>query len=806
MLTDSIDKPIPAVPRTGRALACARALGSAILCAIILQSFGCAKPKAIVTDELLDPLALPTPWLPGPADLAAARLARLALVSNIPDPLHTKSYPRDLKPDAPPASDPRVDSALAAFDSLEFTEDQEDLKALAIDLRNSTLDDPIAYRTAARKLRKRSNLDPRLKARLDRTIGDDPLKLAGRRQFDGWHRLWARSFNAVAQPIGQSAITGFVIAPFALANSLIHWAAEFTNSEPLSFSDRQALALRQEFLARYPNTTATKKLKKKIARDVVLLEKTLAIRRIRAAESAFEGGSPALAFNHARAAVDILWGHPDSNKSTRKKALKWMEKAEKAVAQGIRLDALSLEAIPTFPEAREEEYRLAQTLLVGPVGVPEFASDVRRYRDARGRSSWGRVEFIRALVQNEDGFEAAARKRLGHLGAKAATRDPMARHAQILLDDEWQNPYGAFRRLHKQGVRNELGWRLAGEWINRPRYPNMPAPLAYLIDTPTILITIILAPLRAIISPWTGSPDFQRGTALAGYRYLFRFPSGEEQRPIIDWLYSYESGQEHWDKALRIADWMPEFGREERSELIEKSADAQLSQAQSLDRRDARSSILRGVAKEFPDSNGGFLAGLQAREEWKNASPQHIRITKEFLLENPAVAGRNGAGIAPRLLNDDPADGELHPEGIILRGGRVLEILLIAEGADDDAPPEKRVRKISKERLKRIASTLEEAVQLNGLIDAESRHSADANRDVYLERAAHGLTDEVDTRAAAQSSFVYRSLRERYGMVRGRESILPFDIVFRGSLGEFSLGAFPRWRNPKETQDAFLYR
>jgi hypothetical protein len=43
-------------------------------------------------------------------------------------------------------------------------------------------------------------------------------------------------------------------------------------------------------------------------------------------------------------------------------------------------------------------------------------------------------------------------------------------------------------------------------------------------------------------------------------------------------------------------------------------------------------------------------------------------------------------------------------------------------------------------------------------------------------------------------------------MVRGRESVLPFDLVLQGSLGDLTLGAFPRWRYPKQTPDAFLYR
>ena len=49
-------------------------------------------------------------------------------------------------------------------------------------------------------------------------------------------------------------------------------------------------------------------------------------------------------------------------------------------------------------------------------------------------------------------------------------------------------------------------------------------------------------------------------------------------------------------------------------------------------------------------------------------------------------------------------------------------------------------------------------------------------------------------------------MRERYGVVRGRESILPFDLVFSGNLQDLQLGAYPKWRPPKATPDAFLYR
>ena len=240
--------------------------------------------------------------------------------------------------------------------------------------------------------------------------------------------------------------------------------------------------------------------------------------------------------------------------------------------------------------------------------------------------------------------------------------------------------------------------------------------------------------------------------------------------------------------------------------LVEKTVEERMAQVEKIDRRDNRTSILTGVAQEFPDSKGGREAGLQARAEHEDKSPQHIRITKSFLLENPDVAGRYGIGLNPVLLNGDDADGELHPDGVVLRGGRILEILLVADGGDKKDPPEQRQRRISAQRLAQIASTLDEAVQRNGLIDVGARQAADANRDTYLERAGLGLTEDIDMRPTAESYYVYQSLRERYGLVRGRDSILPFDLVFQGSLANFGLGAFPRWRYPERTPDAFLYR
>lgn len=742
--------------------------------------------RAVVVDELLEPLGAETTRIPSPAELAAARLARTALIAT--------------------EAGPAIDAALAEVVAARHAGDSKQLVPLATDLRNTTTNDPIAYREASHALRKTRGVDPRLAGRLDQTIAEDPLKLARRRRRDDWHRLFARTFNSVAEPLGQSVITGFILAPFTLTNSLIHYFAEFSNAEPLSQTGRQALVLRQEFLAAHPESPVAPKVERLVARDESRHARTLALRRVRAAERSLEQDEPGLALHQSRTAQQLLEPHPDAHDRLRRRADRLEMKAREALDRRNARLARTLGAIPTGDATQASERALANALLAGPVAPGELDPELARYRETAGRAGRGRVAFLRALAQHEGGKEEPARRTLVALAGRPRSGDPMARHARQLVDDEWQNPYDAFRRLRRSGRREALAFRLAGEWVNRPRYPNLPSPLAYLIDTPTIAMTIVMAPIRALISPFTGFPDFQRATALAGYRYLLREPEGAHQREVVDWLYHYELGEDRPARALRLADLMPDFPAAERRELVEKSASDQIEQLDRLERRDQRASVLRGVATEYPDSESGRGAGLQAREELEKASPQHIRITRGFLLENPAVAGDTGLGLNPRLLNGDVSDGELHEDGVVLRGGRVLEILLTAEGHDEDTPAVSRAQRISKRRLTRLTAALDEAVLRNSLIDAGARFDADANRETYLEQARLGLTDEADLRPTAESNFVYQSLRERYGAVRGRDSLLPFDLVFRGSLGDFSLGAFPRWRPPAETPDAFLYR
>ncbi len=711
----------------------------------------------------------------------------------------------------------------------------EGLVPLCLDLVNSTLDDPRAYREASEEILDSWSLDPdpALEARLEQAVADDPLALAGKRTRDHWESLFASTFNAVVEPLGKSLVWGVAIAPFNLATSLTHYAASLYARPSMSVQERQALAHRKRYVAQFPDSRDTPKLEKKIAGGQADLDDMRVERLGDEAADALARGGYALAEFQAQRALAI---DPEDKKAGEilAEAHKERDRVEELRARGNRVAqtlptdlALASSRGPASPDWQPS--RLPRALLeallvstrVGDTFAPRdpqriaremqqlerLATEARMLRDSDPEGPLAdEAEYVLALAQDDLGFDAQGWERLRRLANEDPRRSNMARHARALLSNPWQNTYGNFARQKHRASERANAFRLLGSFSEGARYPGLPAPIAYLLQAPAIAKTLVTAPVRLLFGPWDSGRDFERPAAIAGYRYLGREPSGQRSREVANWLFDYEAQREHWGAALRIVDLQPDADPFERMLLVERAARQQLDGADLADRRDWRNAILRSVAEQYPDTDAGHEAGTRLRAELERAAPQRIRITKSFLEENPQVAGARGLGMNPGLLDDELANGELHPLGVTFLGGRVMEFALVAESGEKDDAPVRRRERISQDRLSQTIAMLDETVLLNDQIDDGDAVTPDAFRDHYLERARLGLVEEPDMRASAESDYVYKSLREQYGVVRGRDSILPFSLVFQGSLMDLSLGAFPRWRQPRQTPDAFLYK
>jgi hypothetical protein len=325
-----------------------------------------------------------------------------------------------------------------------------------------------------------------------------------------------------------------------------------------------------------------------------------------------------------------------------------------------------------------------------------------------------------------------------------------------------------------------------------------------MIDLPALPSAVMGLPNRLLRFPW--AKPRSKAPAVFAHLYLKRYPRGIHADDLRHWLVSYEAGEGNHVTAATLAAEDPETDPDELAELREEAAQQALDVSRQIPRRDVRASMLRRIATDYAGTEAAAQAGAELRIELEEATPQRIRVSREYLREHPQVAGPEGLALRPELLDGELENGELHPDGVTLLGGRVIELDFVAENGREREEPVTRRQRVSEERLARIVAALEEASLRDVLVDPDLPAEPDADRDLFFERVRLGLTDEPDTRATAQSTYTFQGTRERYGLVRQREPVLPVDLVFQVSGSDLGLGAFPRMRPPRQTPDAILYR
>jgi len=744
----------------------------------LLSLAGCRTPGAVPRGSALQRDIEHAIIIPDVADETAAEVAAAAVASNREE----------------------AQLALERMESIDIVlaasgEKPTGLSSVAHDLVNATQEDAREYRQATRRLLEEDELDPALRGRLDLVADDDPLLLARRRMMDSYQIKFGRAFNAVAEPIGKS-ISNINMAPYRLARALVNYAAAVYSADALPLQERQALAHWKEYLEHYPNAEEAPQLELRVKKFESEWLETQRNRYVRASKRALGRGQPRLSLVYATRALSYV---PEDRKA---EELRTIAAAQLERQRADRLRSVS--ADPTSDVAPPDGLPLARALLL-PSGDVEAAANALLSNDPKGPLA-DEATFALATVRGEAGHEDEMWALYGKLAKGSPEDDNMGRHAGALYGNPEENAYRAFVRAKRRNLLDNSLWVLFGPYYRGVPDRNLPKYVNWALGAGQALESVMGSPMRLIQMPWTKSLPAEKQTALYGHRYLERSPSGEHATEVSQWIEAFEKKRGNHVGAYRIAENRSNATIEELDKYREEASEQALASAFRAERRDVRLSTLRAVNQEFADTEAGHEAGKAIRKEILNASPHRVRISRGFLLENPRVAGTDGIGIRPELLDDDASNGELHPEGMALLGGNDVEFYYVGPSGNDKHPPMMKRETISKERLARIVSALEEEYYENSLLDADDPVEADSRREAFFERARLGLPTADNGRPSASADFAYRGLRERYGMVRSRKSILPFDIVIKGSLTDLSLGAYPRIRQPRQTPDAFLYK
>jgi hypothetical protein len=758
----------------------ARSLRSLAVAAFAVAA--CSTPAPPPAGSVLEPLPSAAARVPEDVDLAARDVAAAAL-----------GGPRLL-----------AEAQLVRLEALERErrargELPSGLVPLATDAVNATLDDPLAYRSASAVLLASDDLEEALRHRLEQVVEDDPLRLADARLRDARVESVAEVFNALIAPISRSVTAG-VRGGWGLFRSLLNLALNEHLEDELEFRERQALAHWKRFLDAHPDAPEAEAIALRTEDTQRRWNRTRRDRALRGARRALEREEYAVALVLAQRAERYVREDGEALE-LREKAAAGLQRVRAERARSLGADPATA-ALDADSAARE----LALALLAPGSDLAGVAGGVLAAAPEGPLADDARFAQAIALREsNVEDAEDASWELLEDLSDTDPDRARAARHAAALVESPHENPWRAFRRARRSDRLEQTRWIFFGPLANGPRDLDLPRPVEWLADFPGFLEMLISFPNRLIRFPWLEPWPFGRESAAHARRYLARQPEGAHAESAARWLEGFEKKRGNWVAAFEVAE---ASGRDPGAlaKLRAKAADQAYEGALRQTRRDLRVDGLRHVSRAFQGTPGAARAAETARRELEQATAQRIRISRQFLLENPVVAGSEGLGLRADLLDGQNGNGELHPDGVVLTGGRELEFqLLAASGKASEAPAVQR-HTVSKERLARLVALLDETATRNYVEDPSDVLGADADRDLFFERARLGVADAPDRRPSAHSTYAFIGMRERYGLVRGRESILPFEIVVQGSLPDVSLGVFPRMRMPRPTPDAVLYR
>lgn len=745
-------------------------LCAAWLCALCA---GCATGASAPPAQPLEPLPSLGARAPEAGDRAARDLA-LALLAG--DREAAAQAVRDIE---------ALDAARAARG-----EAATGLLPWALDARNALIEERPRWRSAQAELLNRGDLHPALRRRMEADVASAPLALADARLREARLRRWGGALNLLSRALGMGLANPTVL-PVHTAEALLQLGLREHLADDLSTGERQALAHWKRFVEENPEAGQAADLLERLEAGQQRWLENESARSLRRARRALRAGDAARAAAHAERALRYA---PDSQR-----ARGLLAEARRAQARRAAALRRSLTAAPAQVEAAEAA--LLSALLL-PDGDIEGAARALLQEAQRGPRA-DEARFALALAAAERGDESARWRRLRRLARQNPGRSNMARHAAALVNSAASNPYRAFRVAHRADQADRMRWLLFGPLAGGARDRDLPRPVEWLAETPTLLAVALGLPIRLLRFPFLRGG--RRAPAVMARRYLEQHPNGERAGELRAWLLEHEEARGNYVGALQLAEAGGLRSQAARAALRERAAGQALEASLRERRRNVRMQLLAEVARSFAGSEGGRQAGRALRKEIAEATPQRIRVSRAFLLENPSVAGPQGLALRPGLLDGDPQNGELHPEGLRFLGGRIMELAFLGpSGRAKDEPVRKRER-IGEERLARAVAQLEE-VSLHALrSDPDALPEHDAGRDLYFERARLGAVQRPDLRPGAHSSYSYLSARERHGAVRARDSILPVELVLQGSFDDFALGAFPRIRLPRKTPDAALY-
>ena len=534
----------------------------------------------------------------------------------------------------------------------------------AQDLLNNTINERERYLAAQRQALKNTS-SPERKKYLQAIIDEDDLTRADQLTRQSSVNELGGVFNRL---LGSVDLVGVASGNYvgAAAETAIGQAYSLLNSE-MSVEERRALARHMDHLKRYPNDPRNGKIVKEI--EELEKKKTAALirKQLDHSKQAAQKGDTDKALFYAEIASYLDGRSKTAQAELQKLSRFYLQQMER---QNHGLSA-QVEKAASAEQQEDVEELLWALSLRDQQKIAEQAANLEKKYAGRPLAESARDALSVALEMQ--GRHDEAKKLIERLASSAKTPGAQKRAAALLQSPEY-NLLATFQEARSERRAESVKYVLLGEDLLKKNL--IYAAGAVAAAGPAGAVTLGAANAMMVgnnlINVLSNNPVSAQSVIDAGVAYVRNHPGSDSATEVYKILADTYEEKGMIDKAIGYHE-LAGTPKEKLSSLKQKAATALLNAATKSKGRGTQEYYLTTVIDQYPESPAAAEATKKLAELAKTDN-HGLRMSKQFLKENPELFGPAGLGLKATLFDGNPRNMELADRGVNVTGGNELLI------------------------------------------------------------------------------------------------------------------------------------
>ncbi len=576
----------------------------------------------------------------------------------------------------------------------------------AQDLVNNTIQDRQRYLAAQEEALKHASA-PERKKYLQSIINNDDLNQADDLMRQSSTNQWGGVLNRMMSSVDLAGVaSGNYIG--AAAETVISQLYALADRD-MAIEERRALARDLDHLKRFPNDPRNAEILRQVEGIETKKKSVLAKKQLARGDEALAKGELEKALFYYEMASFI---EPESTATERalQKATELFRQQEEARKKGL---ASGTEGSFSSDQEQDVGQLLSALSLHDPALIERSSIDVeKKYHEKPLGDAALDAEAVALEIR---GQHEAAKRIIDQLARSSKSPDLQKRAAALLASPEY-NLLGTFQDARNDRRIESVKYVLLGEDLLKKNL--IYAAGAMVAGGPSGAATLgainALMLGNNLVTVLSNNPISAQPVIDAGVAYIRNHPKSEDASEVYTVLADAYAERGMFDKAVHFHQ-LAGTPKEKIAALKEKAASAMLNAATKGKGRSTQQYYLTTIIDEYPESPAAAEATKKLSELVKSDN-QGLRMSKQFLVENPELYGPNGLGLKASLLDGNPSNMELAQRGVnLLNDNEILIHYQTPWGIRSQSYP------LSTPATERFFATLRQKNQEVALADIDQR-------------------------------------------------------------------------------------